>query len=153
MSLNIESIRLSISSQFDSQYRVNLTLNIESIWLSISSQFDSQYRVNLTLNIESIWLSISNQFDSQYRVNLTLNIESIWLSISSQFDSQYRVNLTQILSNYSESRVEIYLRQWLNFLGQNDSIFSFSDQWSKWAFFAIVSLQMWPVLINCLTIY
>ena len=27
--------------QFDSQYRVNLTLNIEPIWLSISSQFDS----------------------------------------------------------------------------------------------------------------
>ena len=76
----------------------------ESNWLSISSQFDSQYRVNLTLNIESIWLSISSQFDSQYRVNLTLNIESIWLSISSQFDSQYRVNLTQIFSNFSESR-------------------------------------------------
>ena len=28
-------------SQIDSQYQVNLTLNIESIWLSISSQFDS----------------------------------------------------------------------------------------------------------------
>ena len=87
------------------------------------SQFDSQYRVNLTLNIESIWLSISSQFDSQYRVNLTLNIESIWLSISSQFDSQYRVNLTQIFSNYSESRVKFSFSPWLNFLGQNDSIF------------------------------
>ena len=77
-----ESNWLSISSQFDSQYRVNLTLNIESIWLSISSQFDSQYRVNLTLDIESIWLSISSEFDSRYRVNLTLNIESIKLIYS-----------------------------------------------------------------------
>ena len=44
----------------------------------------------------------------------------------SQIDSQYRVNLTQIFSNYSESLVEFQFYQWLNFLGQNDSIFSFS---------------------------
>ena len=44
---------------FDSQYRVNLTLNIESIWLSISRQFDSQYRGNLTVNIDSIGLKYS----------------------------------------------------------------------------------------------
>ena len=31
-----------------------------------------------------------------------------------------------IFSNYSESRVEFYFRQWLNFLGQNDSIISLS---------------------------
>ena len=109
LTLNIESIWLSISSQFDSQYRVNLTLNIESIWLSISSQFDSQYRVNLTLNIESIWLSISSQFDSQYRVNLTLNFESIWLKYSP---------ITRILFPPVETPFD--------FLGQNDSIFSFS---------------------------
>ena len=41
----------------------------------------------------------------------------------SQIDSQYRVNLTQIFSNYSESRVELYLRRWLNFFGQDDSFF------------------------------
>ena len=69
---------------------------IPSSWRIFESNFDSQYRVNLTLNIGSIWLSISGQFDSQYRVNLTLNIGLIWLSISGQFDSQYRVNLTQI---------------------------------------------------------
>ena len=37
--------------------------------------------------------------------------------------SQYRVNLTQIFSNYSESRLEFQFRNWLNFLGPNDSIF------------------------------
>ena len=73
-----ESIWLYNTSQI-----LNLTLNIESIRFSILSLFDSQYRVNLTLNIKSIWLSISSQFDSQYRVNLTLNIESFWLSIES----------------------------------------------------------------------
>ena len=36
-------------------------------------------------------------------------------------------NLTQIFSNYLESRVKFYFHQWLNFSGQNDSIFSFSD--------------------------
>ena len=36
--------------------------------------------------------------------------ESNWLDIESQFDSQF--------SNYSESRVEFYFHQWLNFLGQ-----------------------------------
>ena len=82
---------------------------------------DSQY-----LNIEYNWLPISSQFDYQYRVKLTITIESNWLSLSSQIDYQYRVNLTQIFSNYSETRVEFQFRQWLNFLGQNDSIFSFS---------------------------
>ena len=72
---------------------------------------------------ESNWLDIENQIDI-----LTLNIKSIWLSISSQFDSQYRVNLTQIFSNYTEFRVEFWFRQRLNFLGQNDSIFSLSVQ-------------------------
>ena len=31
--------------------------------------------------------------------------------------------LTQIFSDYSVSWVEFYFHQWLNFLGQNDSIF------------------------------
>ena len=44
----------------------------------------------------------------------------------SQIGAQYQVNLIQIFFNYSESRVEFYFRQWLNFLGQNDCIFSFS---------------------------
>ena len=45
-----------------------------------------------------------------------------------QIDSQYRVNLTQILSNYSvpESKFSSTSEQWLNFLGQNDSVLSFS---------------------------
>ena len=74
LTLNIESIKLWISSQFDSEYWVILILNIESVRFSISS--------HLTLNMKSIWLSISSQFDSQYRVSLTLNIESIWLKCS-----------------------------------------------------------------------
>ena len=93
---------LDIESQID-----NLTFNVESNWL-----FDFQYRVKLI-----IWLSISSQIDY-----LTFNIESNWL-----FDFQYRVNLTQIFSNYSESRDKFQFCQWLYFLGQNDSIFSFSD--------------------------
>ena len=43
-----------------------------------------------------------------------------------KIDSQYRVNLTQIFSNNSEFRVEFYFNQWLNFLGQNGFISSFS---------------------------
>ena len=48
-----------------------------------------------------------------------------------QFDSQYRINWTQIISNYSQSRVEFYFQQWLNFLGQNDSIFFFQCRADK----------------------
>ena len=81
-------------SQFDSQCWVNLTLNFESIWLSMLSQFDSQFWANLALNVESIWLSMLSQFDSQCWVNLTLNVESIWLSMLSQYDSQCWVNMT-----------------------------------------------------------
>ena len=124
LNLNNGSIWLSISGQFDSQYRVNLTLNIGSIWLSISSQFDSQYRVNLTLNIESIWLSISSQFDSQYRVNLTLNIESIWLLISIQFDS----NIFKLLGIPGRILVplvtQLFRSKWLHFFFQSTSLFS-----------------------------
>ena len=42
-----------------------------------------------------------------------------------EYLSQYRVNLNKIFSNDSESRVEFQFHQWLDFLGQNDSIFSF----------------------------
>ena len=80
--LNLESIWLSMLSQFDSQCWVNLTLNVESIWLSVLSQFDSQCWVNLTLNVEPIWLSMLSQLDSQCWVNSTLNVESIWLKYS-----------------------------------------------------------------------
>ena len=59
----------------------------ESIWLSMLSQFDSQFWVNLTHNVESIWLTMLSQFDSQRWVNLTLIVEPIWLSLLSQFDS------------------------------------------------------------------
>ena len=81
-------------SQFNSQCWVNLTLNVDSIWLSMLIQFDSQCWFNLTLNVESIWLSMLSQFDSQCWVNLTLNVEWIWISMLSQFDSQCWVNLT-----------------------------------------------------------
>ena len=50
-------------------------------------------------------------FESQI-VNLTLNIESIWL--------KYSPITRNPGSNFD------YAMQWLNFLGQNDSIFSFS---------------------------
>ena len=46
----------------------------------------------------------------------------------SQSDNKYRANSIQVFFNYSESRVEFYLRLWLNFLCQNDSIFSFVDR-------------------------
>ena len=58
---------------------VNLTPNVESIWLSMLSQFDSQCWAILTLNVELIWLSKLSQFNSQCW-------ESIWLSMLSQFD-------------------------------------------------------------------
>ena len=74
LTLNIESIWLSISSQF--------TLNIESIRLSISSQFDSQYRVNSTLNIESIRLKY-------YPI-----IHNLGSNFSSACDSKFQVKMT-----------------------------------------------------------
>ena len=62
-------------------------------------------------------MSASN-FKIIFLIDIWLYRESNWL-----FYSQYRVILTQIFSNYSESRVEFQFRQWLKFLGQNDSIF------------------------------
>ena len=73
----------------------------------------------------------------KYRKN-TIFIVSNWFKYCVEL-TQYLVNSTQIFSNYSESRVEflfppltqhfrskwLHFRQWLNFLGQNDSI-SFS---------------------------
>ena len=50
------------------------------------------------------------------------------LRLNFKIGSQYRVNLTQIFSNYSDST------QWLNFLGQNDSIFSFSDASKQYSY-------------------
>ena len=55
-----------------------------------------------------------------------------------KFDSQYRVNLTQIFFNYLESRVDFEFRQWLNFLGQNYSIFFLSvmlEEEREWVHF------------------
>ena len=49
------------------------------------------------------------------------------LKYLSQIESMLRVSLTQIFSHYSESRVEFKFHQWLNFLGQNNSIFSFCE--------------------------
>ena len=69
-----------------------------------------------------------NQFDSKLIVSLTRNWESIWLEIKSQFDLKLRINFTPISTNYSESRVEFYFLQWLNFLGQNDYILSFNEE-------------------------
>ena len=46
--------------------------------------------------------------------------ESKWLDIESQFDS----NILQLLG----IPAQILFRQWLNFLGQNESIFSFSEK-------------------------
>ena len=69
-----ESIGLSVLSKFDlskfdSQCWANLTLNVESIRLSMFSQLDSQCWVNLTLNVEPIRLSMLSQFDSQCWAN------------------------------------------------------------------------------------
>ena len=57
-----------------------------------------------------------NEKDVAYTERILVNI---WVNLS-QID-----NLTQIFFNYSESLIEFYFRQWLNFLGQNDSIFFF----------------------------
>ena len=70
--------------------------------------------VILTWKVESL---VELKFDPGFRV-----IEKYF----SQFASQYLVNLTEIFSNYSESRVEFQFHQWLNLLGQKDSIFSFN---------------------------
>ena len=89
--------------KFDPGFRV--------IWLSISSQFDSQYRLNLTL-------SNSSQFDFQYRVNLTLNIESIWLSISSQFDSNILKLLEIPCRFLVPPVTQLFRSKWLHFFFQ-----------------------------------
>ena len=41
----------------------------------------------------------------------------------SQYLSQIDSTITQIFYIYSESQLEFKIRQWLNFLGQNNSIF------------------------------
>ena len=87
------------------------------------SEIDSILRVN------SNWLSILSQFHSnilEYRIfekYSILRVNSNWLSISSQF------------------QVEFYFHQWLNFLGQNDSLFSFSVSHKKKTL--IRALQQW----------
>ena len=111
-------------SEWSENIWVKLTRHWKSIWLNNQySQFDSQYRVNLTLNIESIWHSISSQFDTQYRIKLTINIESIWLSISSQFDYQYRVNLTLDIESISLKYSPITRNPGSNFSSATDSTF------------------------------
>ena len=80
---------------------VILTKKVESL---AELKFDPGFWVIREYVLESNWLDIDSQF------KLALNIESTW---------------TKIFSNYSESQVEFYFRLWLNFLGQNDSIFSF----------------------------
>ena len=75
------------------------------------------------------WTKKCSHFDLKSWVTggtkIRLGILSKWRIFESnwKFDSQYRVNFTQIFCNYSESQVEFYFPQWLNFLGQNDSTF------------------------------
>ena len=79
------------------------------------------YQINPPNNKTSThWKKKLSHFDLKSWVNGGSKIRES----NCQFDTQYRVNLTQIFSNCSE--VEFLFRQWLNFLGQNDSIFSFS---------------------------
>ena len=92
-------------SQNDSQYRVNLTLNIESIWLSISSQFYSQYRVNLILNIDTIWIKYSPMTrnpGSNFSSPVTQLFRSKWLYffqcsyMPSQLQGIHQMHLTRL---------------------------------------------------------
>ena len=118
-------------------------------WVTAELKFDPRFRVigeylsqiDLILRVNSNWFSESKL--TQYWDSIQIDSRNPnWLNIKSQFkltfgiqiDSILRVNsnwfseskLTQIFSNYSESRVKFQFSQWLNFLGQNDSIFSFS---------------------------
>ena len=77
---------------------------------------------------ESNWVDIENQFEIDFHKEkkLTLNVKSIWLKnspISWNPWSNFRV----ILGHFDlKSWVKFLFRQWLNFLGPNDSLFSFS---------------------------
>ena len=78
--------------------------------------------VKLAQHWEPNWLNIESLIGWTLRVRLTQHWKSNWLNIESQIDSTLRVKLTQILSSYPLCRVEFKFHQWLNFLGQNDSI-------------------------------
>ena len=120
-----------MEQKFDPGFRVANWRIFESNWLDIESQIDLISRFKLTWYRDSNWLDIEIQSDLILRVKLTIWLSSqiltIWLSsqiLTIWLSSQL---LTQIFSNYSESRIEFFFfRQWLNFLGQNDFIFSFS---------------------------
>ena len=111
--------------------RVKLTQHWESNWLNIESQIDSTLRVILTQHWESNWLNIESQIDSTLRLKLTQHWESNWLKYS---------QVTHFArSNYDSARdsifkVKFYFRKWLNFLGQNYSIF-LSVHWENIEYF------------------
>ena len=89
-----------------------------SIWLSMLSQFDFQYWVNLTLNAELIWLSMLIQYDSLCWANvtlLTLNVELIWLLMLSQFDSKNFQLLTFPGQIVVLPVTQLFVSKWLNF--------------------------------------
>ena len=118
LTFNVESIWLSMLSQFDFQYWANLTFNVEPIWLSMLNQFDSQCWANLTLNVDSIWLSMLIQFDSQCWSNLTLNVDPIWRSMLSQFDSKI-LQLPTLPGRILVPPVtQLFRSKWLNFFSQ-----------------------------------
>ena len=115
LNLNVESIGLSMLSQFNFDLKVGNWRIFESIWLSMLSQFDSQCWVNLTLNVESIWLSMLNQFDSQCKINLTPNVEPIWLSMLSQYDSNFLHLPTLPGRDLVPPVTQLFRSKWLNF--------------------------------------
>ena len=117
----------------ESRVELKFDPGLENIWVigEYLRQIDSVLRVN------SNWLSIPSMSIEPLLFKLTFNTEYEYRASIIQIDSQYRVNLTQIFSNYSESGSA----PWLNFLGQNDSIFSFS------AFPPIFSFSAWIIYI------
>ena len=108
------------------------------------SQIDLTLRVKLTKHWDPNWLNIESQIDSTLRVKLTQHGESNWFKYSpvthfarSHYNfashTTFKVKMTQFflslhwekkLSQFDlKSWIKFKFRQWLNFLGQNDSIF------------------------------
>ena len=164
-----ESNWLNIESQIGSTLGVKLTQHWESNWLNIESQVDSTLTVKLTQHWQSSWLNIESQVDSTLRVKFTQHWESSWLNIESQIEFNILQLLTlpgQIivppvtqrlkpkwlnffsrcteqkkLSHFDlKSCVEFWFRQWLDYLGQNDSFF-LSVHWEKSRF----DLKSWVI--------
>ena len=113
--------KLQIGSWNQPYHLFSLSINSELHWKIKWSHFDLKSWVTEGTNIQPAILSDWRIFESNWldiESQIKLRVNKKWLSLSSQFDS----NILLLLG----IPVEFSFRQWLNYLGQNNYIFSFS---------------------------